>query len=111
MIKIRCGQDQGQMRMALVSTTRKLYVWTKLNVEQTLKDVSPRHNQVRDTTANSLKIICNDINIEPSSLISPSGKSLSERTNIKSSARVDPRATGFWIAGQKAFLAYGFSIH
>ena len=102
MIKIRCGQDQGQMRMALVSTTRKFQVWTKLNVEHTLKDVSSRHNQVRDTTANSLKIICNDINIKPS-LISPSGKSLSERTNIKGSARVDPRATGFWNAGHKAF--------
>ena len=80
-----------------------------LNVEHTLSCkkggfISIRHNQVRDTTKNLLKMICNDVKIEPPQL-PLSGESLSERTaNIQDSARVDLSARGFWIAGQKIFF-------
>ena len=80
-----------------------------LNVEHTLSCkkggfISIRHNQVRDTTTNLLKMICNDVKIEPPPL-PLSGESLSERTaNIQDSARVDLSARGFWIAGQKVFF-------
>ena len=50
-----------------------------------------KHNQVRDTTANLLKNICNDVRIEPSQL-SLSEESLSKRTsNIQDNAQVDAR--------------------
>ena len=37
------------------------------------------HNQVRDTTPNFLKIICNNVKIEPS-VLPVSGKRLPEKT-------------------------------
>ena len=81
----------------------------KFNVEHALSCkkggfVTIRHNKVRDITANLLKIICNDVQVEPT-LLPLSGESFVERTaNLQDSARVDVSARGFWIAGQKAFF-------
>ena len=55
-------------------------------------------DQIRDTASNLLKMICNDVKIEPP-LLSLSDESLSEITaNIQDSTR------GFWFAQRKAFL-------
>ena len=63
-----------------------------------------KHKQVRDTTANLFKIICNDVRIE-TSLLSLSEESLSKRTdNIQDNIRVDLSASGFWITKQNAFF-------
>ena len=66
--------------------------------------ISLRHNQIRDLTANLLKIICHDVLIEPT-LQQVTGESLHERTaNITDDARVDIAAREFWISGQRAFF-------
>ena len=66
--------------------------------------ISLRRNQVRDLTANLLKIICHDVLIKLT-LQQLTGKSLHERTaNITDEARVDIAAKGFWISGQRAFF-------
>ena len=66
--------------------------------------ISLCHNQIRDLTANLLKIMCHDVLIEPT-LQQLTGKSLHERTaNITDEARADIAARGFWISGQQAFF-------
>ena len=66
--------------------------------------ISLCHNQIRDLTANLLKIMCHDVLIEPT-LQQLTGKSLHERTaNITDEVRVDIAARGFWISGQQAFF-------
>ena len=66
--------------------------------------ISLRHNQIRNFTANLLKIICHDVLIEPT-LQQLTDESLHERTaNITDDARVDIGARGFWISGQRAFF-------
>ena len=66
--------------------------------------ISLRRNQIRDLTANLLKIICHDVLIKLT-LQQLTGKSLHERTaNITDEARVDIAAKGFWISGQRAFF-------
>ena len=68
--------------------------------------MSLRHNQIRDLTADLLKIIYHDVLIK-STLQQLTGKSLHERTeNITDEARVDIAAKGFWISGQRAFFCY-----
>ena len=70
--------------------------------------ITIRHNQVRETTANLIKMICKDLKIKPP-LRPLSGKSLSERTaNIQDTARVDLSAKGFWMAGRNAFFDVRF---
>ena len=91
--------------MAFASTTQNCVGRRKYNVEQALsckkgEFITIRHIQVRDTTANFLKMTCNDV-----SLLPLSGESLSERkANIQDSAQVNLSARGFWIAGQKTFF-------
>ena len=77
----------------------------KFNVEHALSCkkggfINIRHNQVKDITANLLKIICHNVKIKPP-LLPLSGESLLERTaNIQYSAWVDMCVRRFWIVGQ-----------
>ena len=60
------------------------------------------HNQIRDLTANLLKIICHDVLIKPT-LQQLTGDLLHERTaNITN----DIAARGFWISGQQVFFYF-----
>ena len=66
--------------------------------------ISLHQNQIRDLTANLLKIICHDVLIEPT-LQQLTGESLHERTtNIIDEARIDIATRGFWISGQRPFF-------
>ena len=66
--------------------------------------ISLHHNQIRDLTANLLKIISHDVLIKLR-LPQLTGESLNEKTaNITDEARVDIAARGFWIYGQRAFF-------
>ena len=63
-----------------------------------------RHNQIRDLTANLLKIICHDVLIEPA-LQQLTSELLHERNaNITDEARVDIAPREFWISGQRVFF-------
>ena len=85
----------------------------KINVKHALSCkkgvfITIRHNQVRETTANLIKMICKDLKIKPP-LRPLSGKSLSERTaNIQDTAQVDLSAKGFWMAGRNVFFDVRF---
>ena len=66
--------------------------------------ISLFHNQIRDLTANLLKIICHDVLIKLT-LQQLTGKSLIERTaNITDEAHIDIAIRGSWIPGQQAFF-------
>ena len=65
--------------------------------------VTIRHNNIRDLTANMLKEVCNDVEIEPK-LLPLTGENLHYRSaNRSEEARLDVRARGFWERGQHAF--------
>ena len=62
------------------------------------------HNQIRDLTANFLKIICHDVLTKPT-FQQLTGESLYKRfANITDDACVDIIGRGFWIFGLLAFF-------
>ena len=66
--------------------------------------VSIRHNHIRDLTANILREVCNDVEVE-AKLIPLTGEQLQYRLAITGDeARLDIRARSFWVRGQEAFL-------
>ena len=66
-----------------------------------------RHNEVRDITAEMIKEVCTNVEIEPR-LRPLDGENLQLRTtNREDEVRLDIRATGYWSGGQEAF----FDIH
>ena len=63
-----------------------------------------RHNEVGDITAEMIKEMCTNVEIEPR-LQSLDGENLQLRTaNREDEARLDIRATDFWSRGQEAFF-------
>lgn len=65
--------------------------------------VTHRHNELRDLTAQFLREVCIDVEIEPQ-LLELSGEAFHYRTaNTRDDARLDISARGFWIRGQRAF--------
>ena len=66
--------------------------------------VSIRHNDIRDLTANILREICNDVEVE-TKLIPLTGEQLQYRSAITGDeARLDIRARTFWVRDQEAIL-------
>ena len=62
-----------------------------------------RHNDVRDITADLLKLACNDVEIEPE-LTPLTGENFKlKTTNTSDEARVDVSARGFWTKGKKLY--------
>ena len=66
--------------------------------------VTIRHNEVRDFTAEILKEVCQDVEVEP--LLTPlTGEQFQYRSaNTDDSARLDVSARGVWTRGSRAFL-------
>ena len=63
-----------------------------------------RHNDVRDITADLLKLACNDVEIEPE-LTTLSGEHFKlKTTNTSDDARVDVSARGFWTRGKRLYV-------
>ena len=63
-----------------------------------------RHDNIRNFDANLLKLVCNDVEIEPT-LQPLSGESLvGQETNNGDDVRLDIRARSFWRNGQSAFF-------
>ena len=66
--------------------------------------VTMRHNDVRDLTANILKGVLNDVEVDPQLLLL-TGENLRYQTAIRGDkARLDIQAQGLWERGQQAFL-------
>ena len=66
--------------------------------------VSIRHNDIRHLTANILREVWNDVEVE-AKLIPLTGEQLQYRSAITGDeARLDIRARSFWVRAQKAFL-------
>ena len=66
--------------------------------------VSIRHNDIHDLTANKLKEVCNDAEVEAKA-ISLNGEQLQHRSAITGDeAKLEICARGFWLRGQEAFL-------
>ena len=66
--------------------------------------VSIHHNDIRDLTANILREVCNDVEVE-AKLIPLTGEQLQYWSAITGDeARLDIRARSFWVRGQEAFL-------
>ena len=66
--------------------------------------VSIRQNDIRALTANILKVVCNDVEVEVK-LIPLTGEQLQFRSAItRDEARLDIRARIFWVRGQEVFL-------
>ena len=63
-----------------------------------------RHNEVRGITAEMMKEVCTNVEIEPR-LQLLDGENLQLKTaNCEDEARLDLRATGFWSRGHEAFF-------
>ena len=62
-----------------------------------------RHNEVRDLSAELLRQVCRDVNIEPG-LIPLSGQRFSASANHEANARLDVSARDFWSPMDKAFF-------
>ena len=62
-----------------------------------------RHNELRDLEAELLKMVCNDIQIEPV-LQEINGEVLTPGTNRAAGARLDIHARGFWERQGSAFF-------
>ena len=63
-----------------------------------------RHDNLRNFDANLLKMVCNDVEIEPS-LHPMNGETFESRdTNQGDDARLDIRARSFWRNGQSAYF-------
>ena len=60
-----------------------------------------RHNEVRDLTANVLRQVVSDVEVEPR-LQPLSGEVLPRSTNVEDDARADIRAQGFWDCNRQA---------
>ena len=66
--------------------------------------VSICHNSIRDLTANMLREVCNDVEVE-AKLIPLAGEQLQYRSAITGDeARLDIRTRIFWVRDQEAFL-------
>ena len=66
--------------------------------------VSIRHNNICDLTANILREVCNDVDVE-AKLIPLAGEQLQYRSAVTGDeAGLDIRAWSFWVGGQEAFL-------
>ena len=62
-----------------------------------------RHNEIRDFEANMLKLVCNDVKVEPE-LQPLDNEQLRSATLTGEQARPDIRARGFWRPAQAAFF-------
>ena len=63
-----------------------------------------RHNDVRDVTADLLKVACNDVKVEPE-LTTLTGEQFKlKTTNTSDDARVDVSARGFWTRGKRVYV-------
>ena len=65
-----------------------------------------RHNELRDLEAEMLKMVCNDVQIEPV-LQEINGEVLTPGTNRAADARLDIHARGFWDRQGSAFFDLG----
>ena len=63
-----------------------------------------RHNEIRDFTAEVLREVCQNVEVEP--LLTPlTGENFQYRTaNTDDQARLDVSARGVWTRGSKAFF-------
>ena len=62
-----------------------------------------RHNELRDVEAEMLKMVCNDVEVEPV-LREITGEMLTRGTNKTLDARLDIHARGFWERQKSAFF-------
>ena len=65
--------------------------------------VIQRHNELRDIEAEFLKMVCNDVEVEPI-LQDVSGEQLNKGANTAQDARLDIHARGFWETQRSAFF-------
>ena len=62
-----------------------------------------RHNELRDLKAGMLRIVCNDVEVEPV-LQEVTGETLNHGANKASDASLDIHSRGFWERQRSAFL-------
>ena len=62
-----------------------------------------RHNELRDLKAGMLRIVCNDVEVEPV-LQEVTGETLNHGANKAPDARLDIHSRGFWERQRSAFL-------
>ena len=62
-----------------------------------------RHNELRDLEAEMLKMVCNDVEVEPV-FQEITGEVLTRGTNKAPDARMDIQARGFWERQKSAFF-------
>ena len=65
--------------------------------------ITQRHNELRDLEAESLSMVCSDVEIEPV-LQDISGEHLNRGSNKAQDARLDIHARGFWERHRSAFF-------
>ena len=63
-----------------------------------------RHDDVRDVTADLLKVACNDVKVEPELTALTGERFKLKSTNTSDDARVDVSARGFWARGQRVYV-------
>ena len=62
-----------------------------------------RHNELRDLEAEMLRVVCNDVAVEPV-LQEVTGETLNHGANKARDARLDIHARGFWERQRSAFF-------
>ena len=62
-----------------------------------------RHNELREMEAEMLRMVCNDVEVEPV-LQEVTGETLNHGANKAPDARLDIRARGFWERQRSAFF-------
>ena len=62
-----------------------------------------RHNELRDLEAEMLRMVCNNVEVEPV-LQEVSGETLNHCANKAPDARLDIHARGFWERQRSAFF-------
>ena len=62
-----------------------------------------RHNELRDLKAGMLRMVCNDVEVEPV-LQEVTGETLNHGANKASDASLDIHSRGFWERQRSAFL-------
>ena len=62
-----------------------------------------RHNELRDLEAQILRMVCNDVEVEPV-LREVTGETLNHGANKAPDARLDIHARGFWERQRSAFF-------
>ena len=75
----------------------------KLRYDWEITDTPGAHNELRDLEAEMLRMVCNDVEVEPV-LQEVTGETLNHGANKAPDARLDIHARGFWERQRSAFF-------